>query len=368
MNDVFKTLPAVFAVDDVYQIMVPVSTQCTMWVRVGNEEFYDESNGILRSNVSTHRMTVPSNLLDAEKSYTICYRKIIERKDYWSELDDVVETTYTFYPVPEQSCKTYHIADAHNHVDEPLEALKMYEEKFGEIDFLIMNGDVPDSSAAIKNFENIYKIAEVMKGERPIVFSRGNHDLRGVMAENLADHTPTDNGNSYFTFKLGSIFGIVVDCGEDKPDDSIEYGHTICCSAFRKRETKFLKDVMAKKEFENEKYKTRLILSHMPFTRKAKPPFNIEEDTFAEWAKILKEGFKPNLMLCGHMHGDFRISRVGSDFDYLGQPCDVVIASHCPNKSVGALGHLGCGIEFNNDGIFVTPTESVQGVMETQKI
>ena len=368
MNTVFKTAPAVFAVDDVYQIMVPVNDQCTMWVRVGNEDFFDESNGILRSNVSTHRMIVPASLLEAEKSYTICYRKIIERKDYWSELDDVVETTYTFYPVPAHSCKAYHIADAHNTVAEPIKALKLYEEKFGEIDFLIMNGDVPDSSASIKNFENIYKIAEVMKGERPIVFSRGNHDLRGIMAENLADHTPTDNGNSYFTFKLGSIFGIVVDCGEDKPDESTEYGHTICCSAFRKRETKFLKDVIAKKEFENEKYKTRLIVSHMPFTRKAKPPFNIEEDTYAEWAKIFKEGFKPNLMLCGHMHGDFKISRVGSDFDYLGQPCDMVIASHCPYKSMGVLGHLGCGIEFNDAGIFVTPTESEQGVFETQKI
>ena len=34
--------PAVFAVRDSYQILLPVHTACTFWVRVGEEEFYDD--------------------------------------------------------------------------------------------------------------------------------------------------------------------------------------------------------------------------------------------------------------------------------------------------------------------------------------
>ena len=64
-----KTNPAVFAVEDEYQIMVCVKAPCLMWVQVGDERFYDESNGILRSNISTHRMHVPMKVLDAAKEY-----------------------------------------------------------------------------------------------------------------------------------------------------------------------------------------------------------------------------------------------------------------------------------------------------------
>ena len=65
------------------------------------------------------------------------------------------------------------------------------------------------------------------------------------------------------------------------------------------------------------------------------------------------------------MHGEFMLNRIGSENDNFGQPCPVVVASHCVR---GEDGHLGCGIEFNSDGIFVTPTESVHGISETQKI
>lgn len=366
MNSILKTDPAVFAVSDTYQIMVPVKCECLMWVKVGDKEFYDDSNGILRSKVTTHRITVPAKDLDNAEKYTLCSRKIIERKPYFSEVEDIVEKTYTFRPVPENNCRTYHIADAHNRVTEPIEALKLYEEKFGEIDFLIMNGDIPDHSGKIENFDNIYRIAALAtKGEKPTVFSRGNHDTRGIFAENIADHTPTDNGNSYFTFKLGNIFGIVLDCGEDKPDDHEAYGHTICCHDFRMRETKFLENLMKEKEFENEKYKTRMVISHVPFTKRQKPPFNIEEDTYTNWAKILKENFHPDVMLCGHMHGDFVLSRVGSEDDNFGQPCPVIIASHNVREECG---HMGCGIEFSTDGIFVTETESGHGISDTIKI
>ena len=74
MSQVLKTAPAVFAVHDTYQIMVPVSCECVMWVKVGNECYYDDSNGILRSAVSMHRISVPVDELDKSGKYTVCYR------------------------------------------------------------------------------------------------------------------------------------------------------------------------------------------------------------------------------------------------------------------------------------------------------
>lgn len=52
--DAFFTAPVVYAVGNSYQIMVPVSCETLMWVAVGDRCYYDDSNGILRSAVTTH--------------------------------------------------------------------------------------------------------------------------------------------------------------------------------------------------------------------------------------------------------------------------------------------------------------------------
>ena len=52
--DIFADLPTVYAVGKNYIIIVPVNEPCLMWVRVGDEEFYDDSNGILRSAQKAH--------------------------------------------------------------------------------------------------------------------------------------------------------------------------------------------------------------------------------------------------------------------------------------------------------------------------
>ena len=85
-----KCSPAVFAIKDCYQIMVMARTDCTFWVTVGGENYYDHSNGIMRSSTRMHRVNVPMDALDAAKEYTINYRRIVDRKPYFPLMEDVV--------------------------------------------------------------------------------------------------------------------------------------------------------------------------------------------------------------------------------------------------------------------------------------
>lgn len=322
----FETTPIVYAVGKNYQIMVPVNCETLMWAEVGEKCFYDDVNGILRSNCTTHRMTVPMEILDAAGEYKICYRVVNERKPYYSDVSEIFEYNSMFYSVKEEGARFFHISDAHNEVDKPVAAAKA----FGEIDFLILNGDLPDHSGDIKNFTTIHRIAaEITDGEKPVVFSRGNHDMRGIYAENIAEHTPTDNGKSYYTFQLGSIWGMVLDCGEDKYDYHIEYAHTICCEDFRKRELEFIKKVIenARKEYEADDIKTKIIVAHDPFTEYLSDQVS-EEDmkTYKKWAKFLRDYIKPHMMICGHVHQAY-ITNVGDELDNLGQACPVVVGS-----------------------------------------
>ena len=356
----FETTPIVYAVGTEYQIMVPVTQETLMWVEVNGKCFYDDVNGILRSNCTTHKMTVPMSLLDAAGEYKICYRIVNERRPYNSNVSEVFEYRSPFQAVKSENPRFFHIADAHNKVDEPVAAAKA----FGKIDFLILNGDIPNDAGDVKNFSTIHRIAsEITNGEIPVVFSRGNHDMRGKYGENLSEYTPTDNGNSFFTFRLGCVWGIVLDCGEDKPDNHSEYGHTVCCEEFRKRQTAFIQSVIAnaENEYNADGVKYRMVVVHDPFTEYMPNQVSATDlATYTEWARLLREYIKPNVMLCGHVHQAY-ITEVGDTLDKLGQPCPVVVGSAPGTKISLALRgvwiedvYVGTGFALNENKLSIS--------------
>lgn len=347
MERLTRTAPAVFAVGEDYQIMVEVTAPALMWVEVDGEEYFDESNGIVRSSVTTHRMTVPMEALDRAGKYSVCYRKIIDRKPYFAETEDVVREDFGFHPVRKGKAIAFQIADAHNMTDAPIAACREFEKKFGDIDFLILNGDVIDHSGRIENFHNIYVICDALTGgTKPVIFSRGNHDLRGFFAENFAEHTPVMNGNTFYSFTLGDIAGIVLDCGEDKTDDHAEYGHTVACHGFRLRETRWLEKTLDGGFGEGAAH--RVVICHVPFTWKIGGIFDIEPEIYSGWAKTLAGSFRPELMITGHMH-ELYTAEPGDERERFRSPCAVVTGS-LPKRE----GHdyfAGSGFIFDKDGI-----------------
>ena len=74
--EIFKTYPAVYAVGDRYIITVAVNEPCTMWVKIGDREYFDDSNGILRTASLTHKVEFPAKVLDEAKEYTLYFRKV----------------------------------------------------------------------------------------------------------------------------------------------------------------------------------------------------------------------------------------------------------------------------------------------------
>ncbi len=349
-----KTSPAVFAVGNEYQIMVEVERESLMYVMVGDKTFYDETNGIMNSLSPIHRVSVPMDILDKAGEYTVAIRPIIERKVYFPETEELQEFRFNFRPLPETDIRIYHISDAHNWIEQPVAAAKA----FGRIDMLILNGDVIDSSGDPEMFSNIYEIcSSITNGEVPVIFSRGNHDMRGYYAEKFAEYTPSQNRRTYYSFRCGSVWGLVLDCGEDKLDTSTEYGYMVASHIFRERQTEYIKSIIenADREYAAEGVKTKLIICHNPFTQQLQPPFNIEKELFSEWAKLLKDNVKPDLMICGHLH-ETTINPVGCENDHLGQPCTVIIAS---NRLSEENVFVGGGITVKDKAFEIAFTDSL---------
>ena len=206
---------------------------------------------------------------------------------------------------------------------------------------------------------NIYEIcSRLTKGEKPTIFSRGNHDLRGNFAEKFVDYTPTHLGNTYYSFRLGNIWGILLDCGEDKNDDHPEYGFTVACHGFRERQTEFLEKIIENKEneYKAEGIKHKLVISHNAFVHRYQSPFDIEQDVFAEWSKLLKENVKPEIMICGHAHELNIYHPENTDWNTNGSICPVVIGSTVKKKKT--VYFAGCGYIFNDKNIEIVFTDS----------
>lgn len=362
----FLYAPSVFAVGDRYRVCLCASCEGTLAVRVGKETFYDATGGILRSKKYLHAVEVPQPLLDREKSYTLEFREFTDRKPYFPESREPVLFPVDFRPVTaeQDAIRLYHIADTHGKPEFPIRCGKYYGI---EPDVLILNGDIADHSGDAENFKTLYEIAgAVTGGHVPCIFSRGNHDLRGACAEILCDYTPTNAGLPYYTFRLGPVWGLVMDCGEDKGDEHAEYGHSVVCHDFRLLETRFLESVIANKETEyaapDVRYK--LLISHVPFAKRYEDPFNPEEPLYTKWCRLLREYVRPELWLTGHKH-TARLIGCGEKGDDFGQPCPCVIGSKPVRGENGLCGFVGAAVILEPDKNTVRFTDET-GAVESE--
>lgn len=361
-----RTAPAVFAVRDKYQIMAPVVSDLLFWVTVDGVDYYDHSNGIIRSNTRMHRVTVPQAALDRAGEYTVCYRRIKDRKPYFAETFEPECATYKFFPVRESGpIKIYHLSDTHGSFTVSSKAGTYFGD---DIDLLILNGDIMDHSGDIRNFDLIFKLCEeITGGQHPCVFSRGNHDLRGFCAENIAEYTPNEDGHSYYSFRLGRIWGIVMDCGEDKNDDHAEYGHTVSCRQFRREETEYLDKTVAEKEYLADGIDYRLVIVHNPFTCTIQPPFDIEQPLFKYWNDTLSANVKQQLMISGHLHGTF-VSEIGGRIDHKGQTCPTIVGSREVMDGRKKVDFIGCAITLDGLKAKVEFTNGAHEVVDSVEL
>ena len=124
-----------------------------------------------------------------------------------------------------------------------------------------------DMSNTIESKEQIFKdyidaSVELYASETPIVYSRGNHETRGVSADELINYFPTRDGKFYQMFSIGTTCFLVLDCGEDKPDSAVEYYGIADYDNYREEEARWLAKCVETEEFKNAK--ARIVLLHIP--------------------------------------------------------------------------------------------------------
>ena len=349
LPEVFRAMPAVYAVGDDYHIFIVPAVKTVMWCRVGGKVYFDDANGVLRSEGPLHRIAVPRSELDKAGQYTVGFRKFRERVPYFNKPEGEGEITIPFRPVTAENPKFFLLSDVHSHIEAGIAAASSFD-----MDFLIVNGDIHNDSVTLEKMLSDHLMAgAVTRGEIPAVFSRGNHDLRGAWAEKQPELAPMPGGRSYGTFRLGPVWGLLLDAAEDKPDGSIEYGGVNCCHEFRLRETAFLEEVIARKssEYEAPGVKYRLVVSHINFSEPHNPPFDIEYDIYRQWCGLIREKIRPCCCLYGHVHRNY-VTMPGSERDIFDLGVPAVVAG-VPEPGENGVGFTGAGITLSPETLHV---------------
>jgi predicted phosphodiesterase len=372
----FDRGPAVFAVNETYQIVFTTRSHSITWVDVGEYRFYDKYAGSSRSETTVHKIEVPMTILDEEGGYTINARTVFYRGPYDAVLGRTHQRSFEFSPVVDDgSLRFYAISDTHDYTRNAIRTASFWGD---DLDFLVLIGDLTSFIKSEADLTRALDIATgVTRGRVPVIHARGNHETKGIRANELHRYVGADGELFYYTFRIGSVWGVVLDTGEDNRDDWWEFYGTAHFDEYRRQQTEFLREinVNANTEFNAPGVTTRLAINHIPFAY-----FNDDdfwEETKIDWINELNQ-MNLDMALFGHTH---RIYWVKPEHEpgtrlYLLDTARVrtFITSHFNALFVGVStqtdsqavltgpqmgrSHTGLAVEITSDTIYLTYTNS----------
>ena len=291
----FTYEPVVYAVEDTYQIVFSTNHPATAWVEIDGEAYYDLYAGSMKSKDTVHKITVPQEKLDAAKAYSIHAEKMIYRGPFGGFKGRQISKEYNFRPVnTEDGLVYYTMTDVHHAHKGAVDAALSVE----NLDFLVILGD----SVGMTEYENNAQFTNLLAhavtgGEIPVVYARGNHEIKGAYAEDLYKYVGSKNESFYYWFTLSDVFGITLDLGEDHDEGWWEYYGTDRFALYHDEQTAFLQELVESKPYEDYSY--TLVACHIPiqFVNSRKDHVTVK----AEWTELLNQ-IQPDLAVYGHQH------------------------------------------------------------------
>lgn len=285
----------VYAVEKEYQVVFSSSTESRAWVEVDGVRYFDNYNGVNRTYTKIHKVSVPMEVLDNAGHYKIHVQKLTYRGPFGGYFGRDISKEYSFRPVSaEDGIKYYSLSDIHMAGKASAKTVSY----FNDIDFFVLAGDIVSmmDSFVDANLTNVYA-HQITKGNIPIVYARGNHELKGKYAEEFHNFVGTNHGNFYYNIYLDNTFITVLDIGEDHDDDWWEYYDTAYYEEYREAQYKMLEDTYLSSE--HLAYDYKLAVCHIPvvFVNNR----HNHEIAKAKFTELLNK-LEINMCISGHQH------------------------------------------------------------------
>ena len=269
------------------------------------ERHYTVRNG-LRDAYNTFNVIRVENLRpDTRYQYRLCSKQIADFQPYKVTFGDSIVSPWRRFSTPDPkatACSFIALSDMHQQPDKLGRLLN--QAGVGSADMIFYVGDMmnyyDNEETPFRSF--IDKSVELFASEKPFVLVRGNHETRGNMAREYARYVPKSSGKYYGAYRVGDIMFIVLDCGEDKPDDFWVYAGLTDFDGYRTEQAAWFGELIRSKAYKSAKW--RIVMNHFPplsHMESDNPERHGIQDITDKFLPLYNQA-KIDLMISGHTH------------------------------------------------------------------
>ncbi len=300
--------------EDEVTVMWITNRDAVGWVEIAPDDsvhFYAETRPAFYQSINgrktigrLHRVRVSGLEAGTSYRYRVISREVTRNEDYFVQYGQAVGSDvflhapyrFTTFESDPSSVRCTIVNDIHGKND--LQKALLSRVPDSATDFVFFNGDMANHLSSEQQIvDDFLKTAsETFAAETPFFFSRGNHETRGRLAYEFLNYFPTPSGRPYYTFQNGPAYFIVLDGGEDKPDNDIEYHGLGDYDRYRDEEARWLQEIVQSEAFRQAAF--RIVLMHVTPVNDS---WHGALETRQKFVPILN-GHGIDLMLCGHTH------------------------------------------------------------------
>ena len=243
--------------------------------------------------------------------YRICSQEIMLYQAYKKVFGETAVSDFYSFTLPDNNVTDFtalFFNDLHQHP----KTLKALCDQINDIDydFVIFNGDCIDDPENHNQATHFLEELNTAVGAhmRPVFYIRGNHEIRNAYSIGLRDLFDYIDDKTYGAFSWGDTRFVMLDCGEDKPDDHWVYYGLNDFTKLRKDQTEFLQKELSSEQFKQAQ--KRVLVHHIPIYGKGEE-FDTYNPCRKEWGELLKDApFAVDIN--GHTHR-YSFHKKGSD-------------------------------------------------------
>lgn len=255
--------------------------------------------GVMVANNKINRVQLTGLQPGTRYYYRVVSQEITRYSSYYKEFGDTVRSGIKSFTTWSDDMRDFRIIvynDIHSNMGMFNKLHSYVADK--PYDLVIFNGDCFDDVEKESDIVDrlLTYTPKIKSDEIPSIFIRGNHETRGAYSLHLWDYLGRMDGRSYSAFSVGDTRFVLLDCGEDKPDDHWVYYDMNDYTRHRIDQAGFLKEELQSGAFKGAK--KRILIHHIPV-------FGVRAGSFSPcsdlWIPVL-ENAPFNISLNGHTH------------------------------------------------------------------
>lgn len=275
----------------------------------------NSEDGLINVGVGVHKVKLSDLKLGKSYKYKVFAVKVLDYQPYKCVYGDTIFSDiheFTTFDTNKKEVNFTMFCDVHD--DASKIGRYIAQNDIQNQDFYLLNGDI---LGHIDTEEQIYSnfldtCINRFAQSKPFFYVRGNHETRGACSRLLKHHLALKEDKYYYAFSQGSIRFVVLDGGEDKPDDNKEYSGLVNFDEYRKHQLNWLKNEVSSEDFKSAKVK--IVFVHMPIVKDKRNLYGMTQLAKHYGPVLRKAGI--DLMLSGHMHQNTWIEANKSGFNY----------------------------------------------------